>query len=125
MAGIGLGLAIHGFAGIPKSLTHFTTEAGAAGIARSGGVINASRTGLFGGGTYASSIGRFPINPFVPSRSKIPVIISDTSGFVRAFPGTYLNPTTGGAIQLGLINIGIYAPAAYAVKHPSDCNCGY
>lgn len=40
---------------IPKTLTHLTTEAGAAGIAQSG--IKSSSAGLFGTGKYASSVG--------------------------------------------------------------------
>ena len=97
-------LAAQTFAAIPSTLTHFTTSAGAAGIAASGS-INASRSGLFGAGIYASSIGPFPSNPFVPPASTIAVTITNTTGFVRAIPGTYLQPTLPGAIQLTIMNV--------------------
>jgi hypothetical protein len=88
VAGTALTLAVHAGAAIPKTLTHFTTQAGANGIAQSG--LRASSGGLFGGGRYASSIGPFPRNPFVPPGSTIGVPIGNTAGYVRAVPGTFL-----------------------------------
>jgi hypothetical protein len=92
-------MAVHAGAAIPKTLTHFTTAGGAAGIANTG--LNASRGGLFGGGRYASSTGHFPTNPLVPRGATVPVTISNTSGYVRAVPGTFVQPTASGAAQLG------------------------
>ena len=66
--------------------------------------LNSSKSGLFGAGKYASSTGRFPKNLFVPPGSKVPVTIQNTSGYVRAVPGTFVNPTASGAIQLGTMN---------------------
>lgn len=103
---------------IPKTLTHFTTQAGAAGIAQTG--LRASSRGLFGAGRYASSIGAFPRNIWVRPAATIPVSINNTAGFYRSTPGTFVQPTLGGAVQLGVIN------AAYGVwvnLDKLDCPC--
>jgi RHS repeat-associated protein len=105
---------------IPKALTHFTTQAGARGIAQSG--IRASRGGLFGGGRYTSSVGPFPRNPFVPPRSTVGVAINNTAGYVRAVPGTFLNPTAAGAAQLGAMNAA-YGAAANRDMFDQKCGC--
>ena len=46
---ITLATAGYGFVALPKNLVHFTTVAGAEGIAKTG-MINATRVGLFGPG---------------------------------------------------------------------------
>ncbi|GKS97687.1 hypothetical protein [Acidovorax sp. SUPP2825] len=82
-----LGTAGYGFAALPKNLIHFTTRAGAAGIARTG-VINASPFGLdgiFGAGVYMARIGR-PLNGFIEKVSRIPIHISTPAGTVRIVP---------------------------------------
>ena len=87
------------------------TRAGAAGIAASGS-INVSRGVQFlGQGRFASSIGPFPRNLLVPPRSTIPITISNTAGFIRTFPGTFLQPNTTGAVQLFLMNAAFGAVA--------------
>jgi hypothetical protein len=83
----------------PSTLTHYTTEAGAVGIAQSG--LRSSSGGLFGGGRYASSIGPFPRNLFVPPGSKVPIEIINTAGYLRVMPGTFLQPTASGYAQTG------------------------
>ncbi len=115
-------LAAQAFGAIPAVLTHFTTRAGAAGIAASG-TINASKGAqLFGGGKYASSVGGFPRNPFVPAGSTVPIAINNTSGFVRAVPGTFLQPTGAVAAQLGSMNAA-YGAVANRDVFNSDCEC--
>ncbi len=111
-------LAVQAGGAIPKVLTHFTTKAGAAGIAETG--LNASRGGLFGGGKYASSTGAFPKNPFVPPGSTVPVAIENTAGYVRAVPGTFVQSTAGGTAQLGAMNAGY---GAAANRDMADCKC--
>jgi hypothetical protein len=101
-------------------LIHFTTSGGAAGIAASGS-INASRGfQFFGGGRYASSIGRFPRNPFVPPGSTVPVTVSNTAGYYRTVPGTFLQPTASGAAQLASMNA---AYGAAANREAFNCGC--
>jgi RHS repeat-associated protein len=96
--------------GIPSHLTHYTTsEAAAASIAQTG--LRASSGGLFGGGRYASSIGAFPRNILTPPGSTVPVAITNTAGYIRVAPGTFLQPTVGGYAQtIGMA--GIYGAAA-------------
>jgi hypothetical protein len=119
VAGTALTLLANAGGAVPKSLTHFTTTAGARGIAKGG--IKASSHGLFGGGRYASSIGPFPRNLFVPPRSKVGISINNTDGYIRTVPGTFLNPTTSGAAQLGAMNA---AYGAVANRDALDQKCG-
>jgi RHS repeat-associated protein len=94
VTGITATTAAYGFAGLPANMTHFTTAAGARGIAASGG-INATRFGLFGPGTYMTTIGR-PLNLFVPRASTVPINLARPSGTVRIIPGlVYLRPFRG------------------------------
>lgn len=79
-----LATAGYGFVALPKNLAHFTTVAGARGIAASG-AINATRFGLFGPGVYAAKIGR-PLNLFVRSQARIPIYMSTPAGTVRIIP---------------------------------------
>ncbi|MDA8520043.1 hypothetical protein [Acidovorax sp. NCPPB 4044] len=82
-----LGAAGYGFTALPKQLIHFTTKAGAAGIARSG-AINSSTTllnGFFGPGVYMARIGR-PINGFIDRASRIPIYLPTPAGTVRVVP---------------------------------------
>jgi RHS repeat-associated protein len=82
LAGTALALGTYAFRAIPATLTHFTTRAGAAGIARAGSVTPGP--GLFGRGVYAATIGR-PLNLFVPAASTIPIQMSGTA-FMRIIP---------------------------------------
>lgn len=82
-----LGAAGYGFAALPKHLIHFTTQAGAAGIARTG-MIRASGYGLdgiFGAGVYMARIGR-PLNGFIDKVSRIPIHIPTPAGTGRIVP---------------------------------------
>lgn len=82
-----LGGAGYGFAALPRHLIHFTTQAGAAGIARTG-MIRASRYGLdgiFGAGVYMARIGR-PLNGFIDKVSRIPIHLPTPAGTVRIVP---------------------------------------
>ncbi|WP_428142922.1 hypothetical protein [Delftia acidovorans] len=118
MTGAAATLVTNAVSAIPKTLTHFTTEAGAAGIAQSG--IKSSSAGLFGTGKYASSVGGYPRNPFMPRGSAIPVDINKKTGYVRALPGTFLQPTAGGATQLVAMNAGY---GAVANQNNFTCQC--
>lgn len=66
--------------------------------------LRASSGGLYGEGKYASSIGAYPRNIWVRPAATIPVTINNTAGFYRSTPGTFVQPTLGGAVQLGVIN---------------------
>lgn len=82
-----LGAAGYGFAALPRQLIHFTTKAGAAGIARSG-VINSSKFGIhgiFGRGVYMARIG-YPINGFIDKVSRFPIYLPTPAGTVRIVP---------------------------------------
>ncbi len=90
---ITLGTAMYGFDGLPNQLTHFTTEAGAAGIARAG-AINASRGtfagiprlgGLFGPGVYMARVGP-PINLFIRAAARTPILLNTPAGTARIIP---------------------------------------
>jgi hypothetical protein len=83
---ITLGTAIYGFGGLPGRLTHFTTTAGAEGIATSG-AINASRGlgGMFGPGVYMARVGR-PVNLFIRAASRTPILLNTPSGTARIVP---------------------------------------
>lgn len=121
IGGTALTLAANAFGAIPKTLTHFTTSQTAArSIVQSG--ITPSRIGLFGGGRYASSIGAFPKNIFVPPASNIAVAINNTSGYVRTVPGTFVQPTTSGAVELAALNAG-YGYSANVIA--GNCDCTY
>jgi hypothetical protein len=94
VAGIAATSATYGFFRLPATMTHFTTAAGARGIAASGR-INPTRWGLFGPGTYMTTIGR-PTNLFVPKTSTVPLTVARPSGTVRIIPGlVYLRPFSG------------------------------
>jgi hypothetical protein len=83
-----LGTAGFSFINVPKTLTHFTTVAGATGI-RQSGVINASRNmlnnALFGPGVYLAKIGR-PMNLLISKKSLLPIVISTPAGTARIIP---------------------------------------
>lgn len=79
-----LASAGYGFIALPKNLVHFTTAAGARGIATSG-AINATRFGLFGPGMYTATIGR-PLNLFVRARARTPIFLPTPTGTVRIIP---------------------------------------
>ncbi|CAM3886875.1 hypothetical protein ACAN107058_19035 [Paracidovorax anthurii] len=82
-----LGAAGYGFAALPKHLIHFTTEAGAAGIARTG-VINASRAGshgIFGPGVYMARFG-LPLNMMIKEVATVPIYLPTPAGTVRILP---------------------------------------
>lgn len=81
---ITLAAAGYGFAALPKNLVHFTTTAGAGGIATSA-TINATRFGLFGPGTYMASIGR-PLNLFIRATARVPIYLATPAGTVRIIP---------------------------------------
>lgn len=84
--------------------------------------LRPSRFGFFGGGRYASSIGPYPKNKFVPRGSSVPFIINDTSGYLRTIPGTFLNPTTSGMLQLILMN-SLYGAFANRSEFFDACKC--
>ena len=79
-----LATAGYGFAALPKNLVHFTTAAGARGIATSGS-INATKFGLFGPGTYMAAVGR-PLNLFVRAQARTPIFLSTPAGTIRIIP---------------------------------------
>lgn len=79
-----LATAGYGFAALPKNLVHFTTAAGARGIAASGS-INTTRFGLFGPGAYMARTGR-PLNLFVRAQARTPIYLSTPAGTARIIP---------------------------------------
>lgn len=79
-----LATAGYGFAAMPRSLVHFTTSAGAKGIASSGS-INATTFGLFGPGVYMAKSGR-PLNLFVRAYARHPIWLPTPAGTVRIIP---------------------------------------
>lgn len=81
---ITLATAGYGFAALPKNLVHFTTAAGARGIATTG-TVNASRMGLFGPGVYMASVGR-PLNLFIRATARISIALATPAGTVRILP---------------------------------------
>jgi hypothetical protein len=83
---ITLGSAVYGFSGVPQQLTHFTTTAGAAGIAEAG-AINASRGlgGMFGPGVYMARVGR-PLNLFIRAACRTPIVLNTPAGTARIVP---------------------------------------
>lgn len=89
MAGSALAVGLYAKWRTPKSLTHYTTKKGAEGIAKNG-----MRTGggLFGRGTYATTVDR-PWSPFVPPNSKVPIAVD--GDFFRIIP--YLVYLDGGS----------------------------
>jgi len=81
---ITLASAGYGFAGLPRSLVHFTTAAGARGIAAEG-AIRSSTWGLFGPGVYLAAVGR-PLNLFVRATATRPILLATPAGVVRIVP---------------------------------------
>jgi len=79
-----LGTAGFSFLGVPRSLVHFSTAAGATGIARTG-VIHSTRWGLFGPGAYLANVGR-PLNLFVRASARTPVLLETPAGTARIIP---------------------------------------
>ena len=79
-----LATAGYGFAALPRNLVHFTTAAGAHGIATSA-TINATRFGLFGPGVYMAAVGR-PLNLFVRSIARAPIYLATPAGTIRIIP---------------------------------------
>jgi hypothetical protein len=81
-----LATASYGFARIPKTLIHFTTEEGAVGIAATR-AINASRglNGLFGPGVYMARMGR-PLNLFIRASSRVAIYLATPAGTTRIIP---------------------------------------
>lgn len=81
---ITLATAGYGFAALPRHLTHFTTVAGARGIAASG-IINSARFGLggiFGPGVYMARVG-LPLNGFIKATATVPILLATPAGTVR------------------------------------------
>lgn len=77
----------YGFAALPKHMIHFTTAAGARGIAQTG-IINSSRfgmSGIFGPGVYMARTG-LPLNVFIKARATFPIFLKTPSGTVRVVP---------------------------------------
>jgi len=72
------------FSAFPKNLVHFTTAAGAGGIATSA-TINATRFGLFGLGAYMAAVGR-PLNLFVRAAARVPISLATPAGTARIIP---------------------------------------
>jgi hypothetical protein len=79
-----LGTAGYGFVALPRSLVHFTTLAGARGIAAEG-AIRSSTWGLFGPGVYLAALGR-PLNLFVRATATRPILVSTPAGVIRIIP---------------------------------------
>lgn len=79
-----LGTAGFNFLGVPRSLVHFSTADGAAGIARTG-VIHSTRWGLFGPGAYLANVGRH-LNLFVRASARTPVLLETPAGTARIIP---------------------------------------
>jgi hypothetical protein len=81
-----LGSAMYTFGGLPAKLTHFTTEAGAAGIASDGAIL-ASRGlgGVFGPGVYMARLGP-PLNLFIRAAARIPIMLETPAGTARIIP---------------------------------------
>jgi RHS repeat-associated protein len=114
-----LGTAIYATIGIPSTLTHYTTAAGARGIAASGSVLPSSGWTLFGRGVYATTTSA-AVNPFVPTASTIPISISG-SGFMRIIPGlVYLN---GGSPLTALYGLSPLGVAATVGGEANSCRC--
>jgi hypothetical protein len=114
-----LGTAAYATVGIPRSLIHYTTAAGARGIASSGSILPSTGATLFGDGVYATTTSA-AINPFVPAASTIPYTISG-SGFMRIIPGfVYLNGGSGLTAAWGLLPTGL---AEIYGGSSSSCEC--
>ncbi|WP_284431726.1 RHS repeat-associated core domain-containing protein, partial [Acidovorax sp. SUPP950] len=115
VAGTAATMAVYAGGAIPKTLTHFTTSAGAIGIARSGAILPSTGLTLFGGGVYATAGSRI----FVPGAAQVPLAVSG-SGFMRLVPNAaFLN---GGSFQTGLIFSG-YGVAANLNAEMGGCVC--
>ncbi|MCF7855310.1 MAG: hypothetical protein K9N51_10975, partial [Candidatus Pacebacteria bacterium] len=71
------------YGGVPASLTHYTTQAGARGIAQDGVIRGGA--GLFGKGVYLTKVGR-PVNLFVPAGSMVPIQVSTPAWTARIIP---------------------------------------
>lgn len=72
-------------------MTHYTNETAYQSIMAEG-VIHGTKWGLFGPGTYMTTIGR-PINWFVPKASTVPITVVTPSGTIRCIPKlVYLKP---------------------------------
>lgn len=103
--------------GIPGTLTHYTTAAGARGIASSGAIAPSTGATLFGKGIYATTTSA-AVNPFVPAGSTIGITTSG-QGFMRIIPGlVYLK---GGS---PLTAAWAAAPTAAAAKFGGQSSCG-
>jgi len=95
----GGGLALVGYlkGGLPQTMTHYTTSAGAQGIAQSG-TINGG-LGIVGKGVYMTTVGR-PNNLFVPKESVIPITLQTPEGTLRIIPRLiYFKPGNGVPLQ--------------------------
>ena len=115
VAGTAATMAIYAGGAIPRTLTHFTTSAGAAGIAKSGSILPSTGLTLFGDGVYATAGSRL----FVPGAATIPLTVSG-AGFMRLVPNAaFLN---GGSLQTGLIFAGYGAAANYNAESVG-CTC--
>lgn len=100
---ITLATAGYGFAALPRHLTHFTTAAGAQGIAATG-VINASRAGLsgiFGPGVYMARVG-LPLNGFIKAQATVPIVLATPAGTVRIVPYLVYVRWGFGGVKVGL-----------------------
>ena len=106
------------FGAIPKKLVHFTTAAGAKGIAGSGGRVLAGG-GVFGRGVYATP---GSTNFWVPKASTVAVELTG-EGFMRIIPGqVFLKGGSGLTLALpGLVSIA--ANAGYVAESAVVCGC--
>lgn len=108
-------LAAYAAGAIPGTLTHFTTVAGAEGIAATGAIMPSTGLTLFGEGVYATAGSSL----FVPAASAIPVTVAG-SGFLRIVPNAvFLN---GGSPLTGAW-FGAYGAAANADIAEGPCSC--
>jgi len=114
-----LGTAVYATLGIPKTLIHYTTVEGAAGIAESGVVLPSTGATLFGDGVYGTTTSA-GINPFVPAASTIPIEVSG-EGFMRILPKlVYLKGGSPLTFAWGLLPTGM---AARFGGSNSSCGC--
>ena len=70
---------------LPQTMTHYTTTAGKEGIMQSG-MINGG-PGIADRGVYMTTTQPFPVNPFVPPNSTVPVTFPTPDGTMRIIPG--------------------------------------
>jgi RHS repeat-associated protein len=94
ITGAALTTAAYMSAAIPATLTHFTTAAGAAGIAETGAILPSTGLTMFGDGVYATAGSRL----LVPGASTVPIEVS-SAGFMRVGPFGNAAFLQGGSAQ--------------------------